>query len=53
MWGKKDIVHFDFLTHNILLLTKFGLAWFYGILTIVGYFKPNPVDTYLLNIHDL
>ena len=30
----------------------FGLAWFYGISTIVGYFMPNPLYTYILNIYD-
>ena len=34
-----------------LFLVKFGEV--YGISTIVGYLKPNPVNTYLLNIHDL
>ena len=28
----------------------FGLVWFYGISTIVGYLMPNPVFTYILNI---
>ena len=28
----------------------FGLAWFYGISTIIGYFMPNPIYTYILNI---
>ena len=31
----------------------FGLFEFYGISTIVGYFKPNPLQTYLSNIYDL
>ena len=33
----------------------FGLVWFgfYGIPTIVGYLKPNPVYTYILDIYDL
>ena len=26
---------------------------FYGISTIIGYFMPNPLDTYKLNIYDL
>ena len=26
-------------------------VWFYGISTIVGYLKPNPVYTYILNIY--
>ena len=31
----------------------FGLVWFYGISTIVGYLMPNPVFTYVLNIYNL
>ena len=31
----------------------FGLVWFYGISTIVGYLMPNPLYTYILNIYDL
>ena len=28
----------------------FGLIWFYGISTTVGYLMPNPFYTYILNI---
>ena len=31
----------------------FGLVWFYGISTIVGYLMPNPLYTYISNIYDL
>ena len=31
----------------------FGLVWFYGISTIVGYLMPNPLYTNILNIYDL
>ena len=31
----------------------FGLVWFYGISTIVGYLIPNPLYKYILNIYDL
>ena len=31
----------------------FGLFWFYGISTKVGYLMPNPLYTYILNIYDL
>ena len=31
----------------------FGLFWFYGISTIVGYLMQNPLYTYILNIYDL
>ena len=31
----------------------FGLVWFYGISTIVGYSMPNPLYTYLVKIYDL
>ena len=34
-------------------MDKFGLIWFYGISTIVGYLMPNPVFTYVLNLYDL
>ena len=30
-----------------------GLVSFYGLSTIVGYLKPNPLITYILNIFDL
>ena len=30
-----------------------GLVGFYGISTLVGYFIPNPLYTYMLNIYDL
>ena len=29
------------------------LLWFHGISTIVGYLKPNPLYTYILNVNDL
>ena len=29
-------------------LTEFGLIWFYGTSTIVGYLMPNPLYTYIL-----
>ena len=32
---------------------RFDLVWFYGISTNVGYLMPNPLYTYILNIHDL
>ena len=31
----------------------FGLVRFYGISTIIGFLKPNPFYTYILNIYDL
>ena len=31
----------------------FGLVWFYGISTIVGYLMPNPFYTYILDRYDL
>ena len=31
----------------------FGLVWFYGISTILGYLMPNPIYTHLLNKYDL
>ena len=35
-----------------MILVWFGLVWFYGISTIVGYLMPNPIYTYILNIYD-
>ena len=32
---------------------EFGLVWFDGISTIVGYLMPNPLYTYILIIYDL
>ena len=41
-------------THmRIITLVWFGLVCFYGISTIVGYLKPNPLYTYILDIYDL
>ena len=31
----------------------FGLVGFYGISTIVGYSRSNPIYTYILDIYDL
>ena len=31
---------------------EFGLVGFYGLSTIVGYLKPNPLYTYILDIYD-
>ena len=31
----------------------FGLVWFYGISTFVGYLMPNPLYTYIFNIYNL
>ncbi len=31
----------------------FGLVWFYGISTIIGYLMPNPLYTYILDMYDL
>ena len=31
----------------------FGLVWFYGISTIVGYLMPNSLYTYISNIYEL
>ena len=31
----------------------FGLVWFYGISTILGYLMSNSLNTYILNIYDL
>ena len=34
-------------------LRAFGLVWFYGISTIVGYLMPNPLYTNIFNIFGL
>ena len=34
-------------------LVWFGLVWFYGISTTVGYLILSPVYTYILDIYDL
>ena len=39
--------------HIYIKYIKFGLVWFYGISTIVGYLMPNPLYTYIQNIYDL
>ena len=31
-------------------IIQFGLVWFYGISTIVGYLIPNSFNTYILDI---
>ena len=33
------------------VIVRSGLVWFYGISTFLGYLKPNPVYTYILNIN--
>ena len=33
-------------------LVWFGVFWFYGLSTIVGYLTPNPLYTYVLKIYD-
>ena len=32
---------------------RFGLIWFYGTSTVVGYLMPNPFYTYILDIYNL
>ena len=61
-----DLVWLGFMAYNHCKLFKaksslyiyikyiwFGLVGFYGISTIVGYLRPNPLYTYILNIYDL
>ena len=38
---------------SLIKYTGFGVVWFYGISTIVGYLMPNPLHTYIFNIEDL
>ena len=35
------------------MIVLFGLIWFYGISTIVGYLMSNPLYTYILSTYDL
>ena len=50
--------HLPTISQNIqdkqdICLVQFGLVWFYCISTIVGYFMPYPIFTFVLNIYDL
>ena len=36
-----------------IIYIRFALVGFYGISTNVGYLRPNPLYTYILNIYDL
>ena len=38
---------------RISVFIWFGFVGFYGIPNIIGYLKPNPLYTYVLNIYDL
>ena len=38
---------------SVCTLTTRGLVWFYNILTLLGYLIPNPLYTYIWDIHDL
>ena len=44
---------FTVLPKNMHIPNNFWLVGFYGISTIVGYLKPNPVNTCMLDIYDL
>ena len=37
-------------TSYLSVWSLFGLVWFYGISTIIGYLMPNPFYTYISNI---
>ena len=45
------IINYFYKVYQIL--NNFTLLWFYGISTIVGYLKPNPLYPYVLNIYNL
>ena len=47
MFSSKEI------TIILLFILVLSLVWFYGISTIVGYLRLNPVYTYILNMYDL
>ena len=36
-----------------MYIIRFGWVGFYGVPTIVGHLIPNPVYSYISNIHDL
>ena len=46
---------FFMLFFILFCFVLFGLVWFYGISTIVGYLMPNPlyIYIYISNIYDL
>ena len=46
----KTIVRKPLMIKMIVFVHAFGLIWFYGIATIVGYLIQNPVYSYILNI---
>ena len=51
--GEKGVHGFSKSIKPKVNLNRFGLAWFYGISTLVGYLIPNTLYTYILNIYDL
>ena len=59
--GDDDIILFHFNIYIvcfmfyfcILSFVWFGLVWFYGISTIVGYLMPSPFYTDIYQIYDL
>ena len=47
------VIQWKTLFIHIYTYIWFGLAWFYGISTYVGYLMPNLLYTYISNIYDL
>ena len=43
----------DWLILCLVFKEWFGLVWFCGVSTIVGYLMPNLLYTYVLDINDL
>ena len=41
------------IAQKLILLSKFYLVVFYSISTVVGYWMPVPVYTYVISIYDL
>ena len=52
LWHIKHCRLFNakFSLYIYIKYTGFGLVWFYGISTFVGYLMPNSLYTYILNI---
>ena len=46
-------IHFTLSKKSTIYINWFGLVWFYGISTILGYLMTNPVYTYKLEIYGL
>ena len=48
--GTLSFISYNYALYEFQILSSFGLVWFYGISTIIGYLTLNPLYTYILNI---